>query len=64
MGRIFTESREIKRMAELFGVSRMTVHNALRGATEGEMPDRIRAEAIRAGGVERKRKVVISRVAM
>jgi Arc/MetJ family transcription regulator len=62
MGKIFVEQGEIKRMSALFGVTRQTVHNALRHATEGERVDRIRAEALRAGGVEKKRRIKILRV--
>jgi hypothetical protein len=62
MGKIFVDRGEIKRMATLFNCSRQTVHNALRGATECDLADRIRAEALKAGGVERPRKIKVLRV--
>jgi hypothetical protein len=62
MGRIFVERGEIKRMATLFNCTRQTVHNALRGVTECETAERIREEALKAGGVERPRRVKILRV--
>lgn len=50
MEKILVEPGEKKKLAAYFGVTQQTVRNALRGLTEGEQPDRIRAEAIRRGG--------------
>lgn len=58
MGRIRVERGETKRMAELFRCTDQTVRNALREITEGDLTERIRAEALRAGGVEVKRRLV------
>jgi hypothetical protein len=52
MKRILVERGETSRIGRLFLVTDQTVRNALRGLTEGEMTERIRAEALRAGGVE------------
>jgi hypothetical protein len=57
MKRILVERGETSRMSRLFEVTDQTVRNALRGKTLGEMTERIRAEALRAGGVERKRRI-------
>jgi DeoR/GlpR family transcriptional regulator of sugar metabolism len=62
MGKIFVDRGEIGRMARLFNVSYQTVRNALRGVTESELAERIRAEALKGGGVEKPRKVKILRV--
>jgi hypothetical protein len=57
MKRILVERGETSRMSRLFEVTDQTVRNALRGKTLGEMTERIRAEALRSGGVERKRRI-------
>jgi hypothetical protein len=59
MKRILVERGEVKRMAGLYGCSFQTVRNALRGFVESELADRIRAEALRAGGVEKPKRRVI-----
>jgi hypothetical protein len=51
MKRILVERGETSRMGRLFEVTDQTVRNALRGRTLGDMTERIRAEALRAGGV-------------
>lgn len=57
MERILVETGEKKKLAEYFGVTQQTVRNALRGLTEGEQPDRIRAEALKRGGAVSKRRI-------
>ena len=52
MKRILVIRGEVSRMARLFECSGQAVRNALRGWAESELTDRIRAEALRAGGVE------------
>ncbi|MDR1338579.1 MAG: hypothetical protein LBK58_00725 [Prevotellaceae bacterium] len=52
MKRILVERGETSRIGRLRLVTDQTVRNALRGLTEGERTERIRAEALRAGGVE------------
>lgn len=61
MGVIRVERGETKRMAKLFGCTDQTVRNALREVTEGDLTERIRAEALRSGGVEVKRRKSVSR---
>lgn len=56
MGRIRVERGETKRMAKLFGCTDQTVRNALREVTEGELTERIRKEALSAGGIEVPRR--------
>lgn len=56
MERILVESGEKKKLATYFGVTTQTIRNALRGLTEGEQPDRIRAEALRRGGAVVKKR--------
>jgi hypothetical protein len=46
-------------MAKLHGCTLQTVRNALRGFVESELADRIRAEALRAGGIEKPKRRVI-----
>jgi predicted transcriptional regulator len=62
MGKILVERGEISRMARLFGCTCQTVRNAIRGVTEGERTERIREEALKAGGVEKPRKIKVLRV--
>lgn len=62
MKRILVETGEKKKLAEYFAVTQQTVRNALRGITEGEQPDRIRAEALNRGGVEQKRRIIRSTI--
>lgn len=50
MKRIYVKHGMTTKIAEMFGVTGQTVRNALRGATEGEQPDRIREEALKLGG--------------
>lgn len=57
MERILVETGEKKKLAEYFGVTQQTVRNALRSLTEGEQPDRIRAEALKRGGAVCKRRI-------
>lgn len=57
MQKIIVDRGEVIRIATLFNCTDQTVRNALRFVTEGEQPDRIRAEAIRSGGVLRKRQI-------
>ena len=57
MERILVETGEKKKLAQFFNVTQQTVRNALRGLTEGEQPDRIRAEALKRGGAKVKRKL-------
>ena len=58
--RIYVERGETARIARLFVVTDQCVRDAIRGITSGERPDRIREEALRAGGVEEpKRRRVI-----
>jgi hypothetical protein len=49
--RILVEYGETSRMARLFLVSDQSIRNAIRGLSNGELSDRIREEALRAGGV-------------
>lgn len=58
MKRILVETGEKKKLAEYFNVTQQTVRNALRGLTEGEQPDKIRAEALRRGGAVVKRSPI------
>lgn len=58
MERILVESGEKKKLAAYFGVTTQTVRNALRGLTEGDQPDRIRAEALRRGGAVVKKRFI------
>lgn len=62
MKRILVETGEKKKLAEYFNVTQQTVRNALRGLTEGEQPDKIRAEALRRGGAESKGRKVNSTI--
>ena len=55
MGVIRVAHGETSRMAKLFGCTGQTVRNALREITEGDLTDRIRAEALKSGGVEAPR---------
>ena len=50
MRRIYVKHGMTTKLAKLFRVTDQTIRNALRGATEGEQPDRIRDEAIKQGG--------------
>lgn len=50
MKRIYVKHGMTTKLAKLFQVTDQTVRNALRGATEGEQPDRIREEALKQGG--------------
>lgn len=52
---------ETKRMAKLFGYTDQTIRNAIRGVVQGEDTERIRAEALRAGGAEVKRRKAVSK---
>ena len=52
MRRILVIRGETSRISRLFEVTDQTVRNALRGLVEGELTDKIRAEALRAGGLE------------
>jgi hypothetical protein len=61
MKRILVERGEVKRMAKLFCCSYQTVRNALRGFAECERAYRIREDALRAGGVEKPRRRVVSK---
>ncbi|MDR1459088.1 MAG: hypothetical protein LBI60_02615 [Bacteroidales bacterium] len=58
--RIFIERGETSRLARLFIVSETTIGNAIRGQSDGELSDKIREEALRAGGVllPNKRRVI------
>ncbi|MDR1181003.1 MAG: hypothetical protein LBL13_03360 [Bacteroidales bacterium] len=58
-GRILIVWGEVGRLAALFNCSGQTVRNALRGGVISELADWIRAEALRSGGVERKKRVRI-----
>lgn len=49
MTRILYRHGMIKALATQFNCTEQTVRNALRGATEGEQPERIRKEALRQG---------------
>jgi hypothetical protein len=60
--KIYVDRGEIARMIKIFNCSRQTVHNALRGATEGDLTNMIRAEALKSGGVERPKRVKVLRV--
>jgi hypothetical protein len=62
MKRILVERGEVGRMAKLFGCTGQTVRNALRGLTESELTDSIRAEALRAGGAEKPKRRICSGV--
>jgi DeoR/GlpR family transcriptional regulator of sugar metabolism len=59
MKRILVERGEVTRMSKLFGCTGQTVRNALRGLAESELTDRIRADALKAGGVEKPKRRVI-----
>ncbi|MDR1348017.1 MAG: ArsR family transcriptional regulator [Prevotellaceae bacterium] len=59
MKRILVAYGETSRMAKLHGCTLQTVRNALRGFVESELADRIRAEALRAGGIEKPKRRVI-----
>lgn len=50
MKKIIVERGMTIKLARLFEVTDQTVRNALRGATEGEQPQRIRQEALKQGG--------------
>lgn len=41
---------EVQRISKLFNVTDQTVRNALKFITEGDEPDKFRAEAIKGGG--------------
>jgi hypothetical protein len=58
--RIYVEKGETARMARLFIVTDQCIRNALRGLSSNELSDRIREEALRAGGVAvpQKRRVI------
>lgn len=56
MGKIRVDHGETGRMAKLFNCTTQTVRNALREVTEGELTERIRKEALRAGGIEVPRR--------
>lgn len=56
--KILVERGMVQNLARLFETTPQTVRNALRYHTEGEMPDRIRAEAKRQGGAEIERKMI------
>jgi hypothetical protein len=59
MKRILVERGEVGRIARMNKCTPQAVRNALRGYVEGELCERIRKEALRAGGVEKpKRRVV------
>lgn len=60
--KILVERGMVQNLARLFETTPQTVRNALRYHTEGELPDRIRAEAIKQGGAEIKRKMVSTSV--
>jgi hypothetical protein len=64
MGKIFVDRGEVIRIARLFNCTDQAVRNALRGAVESDRAKGIRAEALRSGGVERKKRVRISREAV
>lgn len=49
MTRILYKRGMIKTLAAQFNCTEQTVRNALRGATEGEQPERIRKEALKQG---------------
>lgn len=55
--KILVERGMVQNLARLFETTPQTVRNALRYCTEGELPDRIRDEAKRQGGVEIKRNM-------
>lgn len=55
--KILVERGMVQNLARLFETTPQTVRNALRYCTEGELPDRIRDEAKRQGGVEIKRSM-------
>lgn len=56
--KILVERGMVQNLAKLFETTPQTVRNALRYHTEGEMPDRIRAEAKKQGGAEIERKMI------
>lgn len=56
MGAIRVERGETARMAKLFCCTGQTVRNALREVTRGDLTERIRKEALNAGGVEVPRR--------
>jgi hypothetical protein len=62
MKKILVERGEISRMARLFNCSRQTVHNALFGLVESELTQRIREDALRAGGVEKPNRRLLRKV--
>lgn len=41
----------ITQLAKLFECTEQTIRNSIRGVTEGEMPERIRVEAVKQGFV-------------
>lgn len=52
MNEILTKHGERRYLAKLFGVSMVTVRNALRGTTKSNLTEKIRAAAIERGGME------------
>ncbi len=52
MTQILTKHGEKKKLAELFGVSHVTVREALRGNSKSNLAERIRKVAIARGGIE------------
>lgn len=52
MSRILTRFGEIKQLATLMRVNRLTVRDALSGKTKSNLAKRIRKLAIERGGVE------------
>ena len=59
MKKILVERGEVQKLATLFSVTSQTVRNALKYITEGEIPERIRDEAKKRGGVIVRRKLKI-----
>ncbi len=52
MAKILVEFAEKTKLAKLFGVSRVTINDALRYRTKSELANRIRSAAIERGGKE------------
>lgn len=52
MKKIVTSSENIKKLSKTFGVSITSIYKALRYATKGQRPERIRAAAINLGATK------------
>lgn len=50
MSKVLTEQGEVKKLTEIFNVSRVTVTNALAGRTNSDLATRIRFTAMQRGG--------------